>query len=1001
MGDFKAADLADREPDDFSSSDLIIHGDLHARNIKAMRVNAMASSDLSTKSSAEEPGGLSPSNLLDSLYSLFIQACIKAVSFAMVCRNIVPVNFSTFITDVSSLQHPFGSAVAISVQLSSSGTLVFHSTSRPTWLAKLTRQISVSAELGKRVVCAPLGVIGTIVRDDVCNTPPVPGAKNEADDLGSDPFNESTEPCCQAWMMEVMKWLGHRGFVTDYLTEGSPWVQVLVDVERKTMLGSTISEISAGYPLSTIWWPKKLCFVQRIDSLAADPETCFSAESEDAYEDPLDFAIKWFMGQAERDKLVQEITPPEGLTKTGDSVFLNSSDASGFLPLPTVSHDDAIDASGTAGIYPTPPDGFFPNNAAMLSPERGIATGLRRLSHHSAHAVGSESIPTSLVTLKEDDPYIEEAESQQEALFENDNDDDLFENNGITEDDFSFFDEPENAVDSNAENQALLSANEQARSGDGIHDHDLSTNNQPLETRQDGKMSMEATLVPEQPPFELEHAAKSKSREQHSMKPPASPPLSPHFVKRKPLSNRKPLVESQGWQSKRKGSHNLDAIQFDARLDLSDRKYHAKGRYGSINTEETQDIKEAVLHTPLTRKAVGIPLMTRKRPMDKSSRHLPQARFQRMSTGGEASWQRERVILFDTGTSSDRDDSSSISSRMSFCEIADEAKVSDETIPHASANAVELHDCASCIINIHYMLQQLVLAEPDQRLDLNHRDILLQDLAYNPGHFVHNVKSDELVAVAQIMCNQFSSTTIQHLSGRSIDRQSFEATSTHSLLFSQDDFAQNSSTSFLSEFEQAASLSLRSLAGIRETPNKMAAVPKLQPKQTTRRANMPRLSSPGSIVGLNQDFIFDLPTSHVKVSRTDSRTQNLWAVLPTALKFWDILGLAPCNGGKDVQAYCVYSAHNTSGTAALRFLDTIGAVYENGRLGSHTLGLGLPGFEDGLIPINVELGSSSFDESLTKFGQFLGSDIDDVCSCFQKVHNLDCQRPAKLPCSTW
>lgn len=75
-------------------------------------------------------------------------------------------------------------------------------------------------------------------------------------------------------------------------------------------------------------------------------------------------------------------------------------------------------------------------------------------------------------------------------------------------------------------------------------------------------------------------------------------------------------------------------------------------------------------------------------------------------------------------------------------------------------------------------------------------------------------------------------------------------------------------------------------------------------------------------------------------------------IMPSALPFWDTFGFGPYSGGKDVIAFCVFPMRNGLETVVDDFLEEVGNVYENCKFGRHQRGNNLA-YNDGLVPIDI------------------------------------------------
>lgn len=118
-----------------------------------------------------------------------------------------------------------------------------------------------------------------------------------------------------------------------------------------------------------------------------------------------------------------------------------------------------------------------------------------------------------------------------------------------------------------------------------------------------------------------------------------------------------------------------------------------------------------------------------------------------------------------------------------------------------------------------------------------------------------------------------------------------------------------------------------------------------KPPSSKATPNNPRAAAPGDI----SRSIFQIAIPHVSVTRADTRL----SVLPLAAHFWDVLGLGPAQGPKDVMAVCAYPCGPDMATYVSEFHEHVAIAYEASHLGSHTL------LESGTFMYDKALGNST------------------------------------------
>ena len=96
---------------------------------------------------------------------------------------------------------------------------------------------------------------------------------------------------------------------------------------------------------------------------------------------------------------------------------------------------------------------------------------------------------------------------------------------------------------------------------------------------------------------------------------------------------------------------------------------------------------------------------------------------------------------------------------------------------------------------------------------------------------------------------------------------------------------------------------------------------------------------------------FSIPTPNVRVRRGE----DLLDIATTALQFWEELGLSPCSGSKNVNAFCVYPHSEMILRGVNSFLDMMSNSFQALKLGSHVSGhTDLDVFLDGLVPYSLQ-----------------------------------------------
>ena len=178
-------------------------------------------------------------------------------------------------------------------------------------------------------------------------------------------------------------------------------------------------------PLVSLW-PADLCFCEdSFNLISGEDDGPFDKPLADGSVDPLEKAESWFLGkaarmEASRIRLLEENKKAQALKDVEDT---DDEDPLSPFEMPV---DQGISPQDVSGIYPTPPDGLPP---ALLGSSN--SNNLRPSDYYDEE----KELQPGDETRGDYDGH------ENDDLF-GDIDIDMFASNGLTEADFSFFDEP-------------------------------------------------------------------------------------------------------------------------------------------------------------------------------------------------------------------------------------------------------------------------------------------------------------------------------------------------------------------------------------------------------------------------------------------------------------------------------------------------------------------------------------------------------------------------------
>ncbi|KAL4803745.1 mediator complex subunit 13 C-terminal-domain-containing protein [Aspergillus unguis] len=831
-----------------------------------------------------------------AIYVSFISAATAAFSLQIIRENnAVPLGPRTLFNTVelepdgcqSFATNGIASALtSLQVQLTSTGklTVALQTIAQP-GLIRLSQAGVMPSRFapGTDLWLAPTGSIARLVSVHSYSAP-------AAEDIGR-------------WKSRVSEWLGYFGLPVDSLSDES-WVEVQVWEPFYSKLSgeaTRLKEESSSLPLKRILWPVAFCFRRtKYPQLGT-----FESRKDDSLflRDPLEFAEEWWPKEIPQSVEARSDLLPEKKEQTSNQ---NASSPG------TVSLPEGIDSLAPASllpeaqsaslVYPTPPDGTAGLSSNPALPATKIDPDMTmELGPSAGLGVGS-------------------------GLYDTNDDDDLFGDinekdfgtKGITDADFSFFD-----------NQEF------DRSGKGADSEDLQASPAAIEPSKPvvnlpelEAASPSSTLIKENY-IAQDSPAQTQAGYQHiqpitednvSMPSPdrdhvqtISPPLSPVEVKKIlfPESNTLTLPLAKPAHA----SSYFNPVAFRNNASSWDKKYGAEGKFAFFGTG-----------TPLSQDPLpnsdGIPTIGLPRRKGNIKTLAPS----NISDGHDHSTN-------DIDSSSSPDSSS---------ETDDESDLSQNNEPSTALVSLKRKRARSTpgnspVLSSEKALgseQEKGLLKPEESVFLGNFLSTFSDWSI-AGFFTlpENEISPSIapravqVEVAQLVADQITQSSLDH----KIDGK-FGISCLDNLSFSVRKSLERSE--YLDCFDK---LDLNSLVSLQEQQNLFSpdASGGLTPLQNPRRKEPAR----GSITKIS--------APHLRVRRG----KDFLETLPPAISFWETFGLEPACGSKDVIAYCIHPHLATKATDV--FLERLSLAYTGCSFGSHARGENRLSFTNGLAEWNV------------------------------------------------
>lgn len=745
------------------------------------------------------------------------------------------------------------------------------------------------------------------------------------------------------WKARCLSWLGNKGIRIDSI-ESSGWLIVQIRWETNSIGSMDAGDDVLWTPeakLVTIAWPALLCFKRKPSAMVQHPDSGPSRSH-----DPLTFAEGWFSSRVSREATV--VKRQKERESAAAAVQAQAEAEARNIALNNFSPAGLRRASIAGAVYPTPPDGIQPTIGATPSFDgNGSTPGP---PNTQTMAIDSENpvLPKSEPEFADGNLwYPNEVKRDQisSTLDFNDNDNDnlfgdmggdLFGETDITDADFSFFDEPDPAE--NAEDSA---ANEE----NSIEDTSLAADqHRAVDTASSSK---EADVVMSGTDFEKTpgvqtgkpagdqvfllgvnanaEIALSESQTQVSIRRPPSPPLSPNSIFKRLSAAGHTSSSTRKLNTPNRTVSSFGGVAFDPLLSSFNEKYgpHGHFTYPSIHKSFDQHVSK---HLPKTgylskiskRRSTKVNLLNQAFILHGDAFVPEQVNHNSPSTMESPSYSHDTSIPSDQDDTSDSNGDSPlvVSPNLKRKRGPEDTEDGDD-------------DFTSSFQDMKVDQTQF-LQTPDL-FDLVDHNLIDADPADwslasflscpEPRNVTSSLSDPDYVASAQVLADQAISRTLyiplvtDNSTVRYIEN-GVDGQGVKNLI------QQKLAEAVKSCFDRAIACTMATFIDIQD----------LQPAgQINRLPPRPTPRGPTASESVRPNSIFSLPAPHIEVQRSESKL----TVLPPAVPFWENLGLAPCKGGKDISAICIYPSGGCIADSVDAFLDQVRNAYESSRLGSH------------------------------------------------------------------
>lgn len=942
--------------------------------------------DPDTTVAAEEPEAHTADGYsLKALYESFIGCLLLAISSRFCARSeAVPLNFRTVLLPASQTSRN-SSDRWIGAQTQAIGTLKCYMISTGSLiltfsvtfcpgLASLEDVLGTNGNhVGKNILAAPFGVM-----TNEESASPTAGSASYTPNTQALTSRSPADAGTSLWKQACLTVLQLRGVPAAALRDCS-WVNLLVSrpklQENKQENGRTPSTIS-------IPWPGSLCFRKKAVELSATnliSDTIGSGHDES--HDPLGTARGWLSTAGERDERVSKRRAERSAAGSKDGLAADSRLSKMNAPSPVRMRRPS--ATGGSAVYPTPPDAIQNLNGVTPSMDGNLSSPGHPLSVVADVDIDCEP-PGGPSSMSQHDDDMSEAPdakplrsdnnllSEAENMFE-DMGGDMFGDNDITEADFNFFDEPDDL--------------EIEMSLGSLKEPDISMVN-PIK-HEEPVAAAPVPIVQAAEPIvfakpELKHARSSQideaSQRGRDTKPRSmkrgSSPFDPDsvFKKLRAAASQSIRADPYGTRTNR-GSKIFGKVDFDSKMPMLNKKYEHGGFFDFV-----QQSKDTAKLDP------GALPKTDYLKRHSKSKTKAQARSRRSSlvkSGNDSEGQLldQQLLNLDDDVS-DGDDSSSDSDNASSASIKEPISPVKSSVKQSLAAD---DDTASYVTSGR---EQELAEEPDEQLALELPRLSLLDgpesslfkyfMDPEPLSLDISLSDEDMIQVAQLIADQAATGSLSICephpdtgltSATEEDLRTEQLTSARNALAALREAAS-------SVIGDLASLGLKNLLEVQDGS---------MPGQGNRLQPRPVPSRDSNSEPIKPSNLYQIPCPHLEVRRSDVKL----SLLPTAVSFWENLGLAPSSGSKDINAVCVCPKWSGMTDNAQTFLGRLKSVYEILKLGTFENMPLIEEMDDGVLLYGVDRISTAPDATMMGHGSALTESIETLSDAMSSLTAVD------------
>ena len=892
---------------------------------------------------------------VEHVYRLFVLAVASSISYVLVRHyEMIPLNVRSFFfrihsnSDISSDSADL-CKMSIDVCLSTSGTLLVSS--------------AHGAYHTERSIVAPRPYLSAPPNDD------------KSFNSVQSPSLSCTGGFGLTWKTALQFWLRSKGITISKSNTPRAWTFVpSADMDRSELAQGVLLPPALTSKLS-YEWPTDLCLNDTSpsrDEAAGIPSSSLknledigASHVQDGPDiiNSFNFAQDWVLGSDERRKAVETLHLMKRAEKENFATQLSVRGNDASLPSSPV-YPRAAELSGTNAIYPTPPDGFTsqaPNTSSLMVTDHSSDARNEEPPERGGPTVTLDPHPNGL------SPGFAEPTAQATDL-ENELFDDMGENGfgeaGVTDADFSFFDEPEGEnMDISFDEHLQLDdsknvSSEQPSVHNFNHELDIKAEstqddlNDPQPALSDNRIKDTARDDSDLEDLQLgdrngtDSAVPLKVEQGDDRRPlkAITPELSPSLVQKRLFkdSANTESITRHIFEHPNESTQAFNPVSFGAKILSFDQKYGQSGRFSfdvrTASTNPLQKSKTDPTSTVEPRKQLLFDTRETHRIPRSASTIATTENYQSEDSSDEGyssetdsdSYSNDGCLAHPKSFSPiphEDEQNYRYNKRKRHCSEASSSPkypLKKEGSDQLSLNVSELRATTkqeAC--SLIHQIDSRFCGSAEWSRSLSHSPPLSQNVQMNNrDEFRAKILQDhEAIDIAQTISGEHIYTRLEthsQVTGNvhsgainTVDIENMMECSLHDALKRL--------------FHMVRDCDLQTMASVQEaTPEssltKAPQRPVLQRKQTESSSSY-------------NNSIFRLTPPHVKVQRSE----KVLHVLPPAVRFWETLGLAPFSGPKDLLGYCIYPSTLRTEKAIVQFFECLAIVYENRKLGAHEI----------------------------------------------------------------